>query len=102
MAERGAQDGNNNAGKGRDWRDAIRHALAKKGKGDGDGPAYIRGLQRVAEKFIDAAEDGEAWAMKELGDRMDGKAPQAIDLSGELNIPVSGTVKLVKSGDGDD
>ena len=97
----GAPDGNNNAGKGADWRDAIRHALAKKGKEEkGDGPAYIRGLQRVAEKFIEAAEDGESWAMKELGDRMDGKAPQAITgADGNELFPTTVNVNVVKPND---
>lgn len=96
----GAQPGNNNAGKGTDWRDSIRHALAKVGRKEkGNEAAYRKGLNKVAEKFIEAAEDGEAWAMKELGDRMDGKPAQSIDLTGEVNIPLSGTVNLVKSSD---
>lgn len=84
------------------WRDAIRRALAKTGREqdpDGDGPAFERGLNVVAEKFIKAAAKGEAWALKDLGDRMDGKPAQAIDLNGELSIPVSGTVKFVNSSD---
>jgi hypothetical protein len=91
--ESGGQPGNQNAKRGADWRQAIKRALAHK-----SGTDYRAGLDRVAKKFVEAAENGDAWAMKELGDRMDGKAPQAVDLSGQLDIPMSGTVKIVRSG----
>lgn len=99
-----APKGNRNASKGREWREAIRYALAKVGADEeGDEHAHIRGLRKVAQKFVAAAEEGEAWAMKELGDRVDGKAPQGIELSGPDGgeIPMSGTVifKKVKSDD---
>jgi len=98
MAERGGQAGNNNAGKGREWRDAVRYELARIGREiEGDGSAYQKGLRDCAKEFIKAVRAGEAWALKELGDREDGKAAQSIDLSGEVNIPVSGTVRHVKS-----
>lgn len=67
------------------WRDAIRYALAKKGREiepDYDGePADLRGLRTVAVKFIDACIDGEQWAIKEIADRLDGKAVQGIDFT---------------------
>ena len=100
----GAPKGNQNAAKGRDWREALRYALARRGRekdaqalGEPGEAASIRGLRLVALKFIEAAENGDPWAMKELGDRIEGKAPQAIDLSGQLDVPMSGTVKIVKS-----
>jgi len=40
-------------------------------------------LRRIAERLIDKAADGDIAAMKELGDRLDGKAAQAIALTGE-------------------
>ena len=89
MAERGAQEGNNNAGKGTDWRDAIRYELAKIGREiDGDDPAYKKGLRECASQFIRAAQEGEMWALKELGDRTDGKSTQAVELSGPDGGPV--------------
>jgi len=76
----GAPKGNNNAGKGSEWRDAIRYELARLGRDkDGKDPAYVKGLRICATEFIKAAKEGESWAMKELGDRMDGKAHQSID-----------------------
>lgn len=89
MANKGGQPGNKNARRGTDWRDAIRHALAEAGRDiEGDEAAYKKGLQKVAKKFIEAAEEGESWAMKELGDRVDGKATQAVELSGPDGQPL--------------
>ena len=101
----GAPKGNNNAGKGKEWRDAIKYALARRGREKDakalgpDDPAHVRGLRILALKFVEAAENGDPWAFKELGDRQDGKAVQAIDVDGQLNVPMSGTVKIVKSGE---
>ena len=101
--KRGAPRGNQNAYKGRMWRDALRYALAQKGRDvepeyDGE-KAEMRGLRKIAVKFVDAVEEGEAWAIKDLADRIDGKAAQALQLSGPDggDIPLSGTVKFVKA-----
>jgi len=91
MAKAGAPKGNKNGARGTAWRDAIHHALAEKGRLiDGDKPAYKKGLRAVAMKFIEAAEAGESWAMRELGDRTDGKPGQAIEISG----PDGGAVEM--------
>jgi hypothetical protein len=39
-------------------------------------------LRQVTEKLVDAAIEGEPWAVKEVIDRMDGKAVQATEISG--------------------
>ena len=49
---------------GHKWRDAIRKALAND----------KQALERVAVALIAAAEAGDMTAIKELGDRLDGKA----------------------------
>lgn len=36
-------------------------------------------IRDCAEKLLDLAAAGEQWAVKELADRLDGKAPQSID-----------------------
>lgn len=38
-------------------------------------------LRTVAEKLADAAAKGEPWAIKEVADRMDGKAAQQLNVS---------------------
>ena len=92
MAESGAQPGNQNAFKGRLWRDALNRALEKRGRGD-----RIAALDELAEKFLQTIEDMTEGTEKrgpsiagfvELGDRVDGKAPQAVQLSGDPDAPV--------------
>ena len=73
MATSGAQPGNQNAAKGRDWRDAIRRATARFGQAD-----YRAGLDKLADEFVKAVAAGDLNAFKEYGDRIDGKSPQAI------------------------
>ena len=46
-------------------------------------------LRRIAEKMYDSAEAGEISAQKELGDRLDGKASQALTLSGDSENPLT-------------
>lgn len=56
------------------WRDALNMALK-----DQDGLA----LRRIAEKTVAFAEAGEQWAVKEIADRMDGKAVQQQIVTGD-------------------
>jgi len=92
MAERGAQEGNTNATKGMEWRDAIRYELSRIGREiDGNDPAYKKGLRDCAKQFIKAAQTGEMWALKELGDRTDGKSTQAVVLQGDKDNPLQVT-----------
>ncbi len=70
MAERGAQSGNQNAAKSRMFYDKLRLVLTQN-------PERLR---KIAEELITKAEEGEAWAIKELIDRVDGKAHQAVAL----------------------
>lgn len=72
---RGAPRGNTNATKGTHWRDAINAALDNKSRALG-----MSALQACADKLIAMALDGDLGALKELGDRMDGKPKQQVDL----------------------
>lgn len=76
MANKGGQPGNDNAAKGKRWRYAIDQALVNRCKSDGQ-----KALIALAAKLLDEAEKGEAWALKELGDRIDGKPTQSIEAS---------------------
>lgn len=84
MAKNGAPRGNNNAGKGKMWSDAVRKALVQ-GKA----------LEPIAKKLISMALSGDIQAIKEIGDRLDGKAVQAI--SGEDGGPL--VVEIVRFAD---
>lgn len=80
MAERGAQPGNNNAKKdNRMWGDAIKRVVAQ-----GD----AQKLRDLAEKLVALAEAGDVAALKELGDRLDGKPAQQVQLSGDSDAPL--------------
>ncbi len=68
----GAPKGNNNGGKAKIWSDAIRRALARREKG------HPKRLNRLADALLNKCEEGDIPALKEFGDRVEGKVPQAI------------------------
>ena len=69
----GGTIGNRNAANHKIWAEAIKRAIARRG------PGLTEGLNKLADQFIDAVENGEV-DFKELGDRLDGKAAQALDI----------------------
>lgn len=69
----GGQPGNQNAKKGKLFYSQLRKALVQEDS---------RKLRTIADKLVKAAEDGEPWAIKEVIDRVDGKAVQATEISG--------------------
>ena len=88
----GAPFGNQNAAKGKRWSAAIERALERKANGQPrpeDVSDLIRGLDLAAEKFVNGIfDDADLGYFKELGDRMDGKAAQSVDLSGDPDRPL--------------
>ncbi len=83
MAEIGGQPGNKNAVKSKRWYQAIDRALEKRSKAAG-----IEALDELAEKLLANADAGDMTALKELGDRLDGKAVQQSEISGPDGAPV--------------
>jgi hypothetical protein len=79
MAERGGQPGNNNATKSKPFWSAIDRAIAQDNG---------KKLREAAEKLLSAAAAGEQWAVKELGDRLDGKAHQSIDAKVDADVTI--------------
>lgn len=67
-----AAPGNQYAAKAKQWQMAIERALDKRGAGD-----RRAALDKIAVALLEQAEMGEQWAVKELGDRLDGKPAQA-------------------------
>lgn len=45
-------------------------------------------MRRIAEKLMTMAEEGDIQAMKEIGDRLDGKPSQAIDVGSDPERPL--------------
>lgn len=82
----GAPVGNTNSSTdNRLWANTIRRAIVQ-----GD-PERLR---KIAEKLLDKAAEGDMAAMKELGDRLDGKAAQSVDVGNKDGQPF--LTKLVR------
>lgn len=67
------------------WADAVRMAALREEVRDGK---KIKRLQIVADNLVRCAMEGDMAAVKELGDRLDGKPKQAIEHSGDAENPV--------------
>lgn len=85
MATSGAQPGNNNATKNRPWAEAIRRAMAR-AEADGN----YKSLNALADRLLEKAAEGDMAALKELGDRLDGRPAQAI--VGDAEQPIAHTL----------
>jgi hypothetical protein len=72
-----AAAGNQYAARGKMWRLAIERALAEKSRVD-----QVQALDVLASRLIALAEQGDLGALKELGDRLDGKPTQGVEMSG--------------------
>lgn len=68
----GAQPGNKNAAGKREWSDAIRKEIVSRKR-----------WADLAKALVDKAEEGDMSAMKEMGDRLEGKPAQTIQGPGE-------------------
>lgn len=66
----GAQPGNQNAAKGKEFRQALRRVMARRSG------TTSAALEKVAESLMDAADAKEQWALREIMDRFDGKPAQ--------------------------
>lgn len=75
--------GNDNAARGNEWHLAIKRALARKGEGD-----YRRGLDKLADKVVEAAASGDGRAWQDIADRFDGKPRQSIEATGLNGGPI--------------
>lgn len=83
----GAPLGNQNSSKNnRLWAETIRRAVVQ-----ADGET----LRRIADKLIEMAAEGDMQAIKELGDRLDGKPAQTI--SGDQDAPLEMRIGWKKS-----
>jgi hypothetical protein len=75
------------------WRDAILRAVNRRSNGKGS----PKRLEMIADKCATEAMNGESWAIREIGDRLDGKPAQAIAIKGDPDSPVIFHLRL---GDG--
>ena len=70
-------EGNQNAAKNKPWREALNRALIRFDGGKENA------LNRIADQTVTLAVSGEQWAIKEIGERMDGKSAQSVAVTGE-------------------
>lgn len=85
----GAPLGNKNACRHRIWSEALRKEVISRKR-----------LARLAKALCDKAEEGDIAAMKELGNRLEGKAAQVIQGVGDQGeIPLSLKVTYVRAKD---
>lgn len=89
----GAPIGNQNAAKAKIWHAAIMRALRKRSRSDA-----LEALDELAEKLLEKVSEGDLPALKEFGDRLDGKPAQAIIGGGEDDPPIKikGVIDLVR------
>jgi hypothetical protein len=85
------QSGNPNGRPKRDkiWREAIIRALKRREQDD------PQALERLANSFIRKVEEGDVSAIKEFGDRLDGKPAQAV-IGDDSEDPI--TVRQIITG----
>jgi hypothetical protein len=91
----GAPVGNQNAANGKKWRAAIDRALETRSRSEGR-----EILDALADELINQALAGEQWAFQQLGDRLDGKVAQGVELSGPGGGPVQTVVNFVAASNG--
>lgn len=79
----GAPTGNNNASKAKVWSAAIERALSNR-----SALTNKNAIDALAERLLAKCDEGDMSALKELGDRLEGKPAQGIDLGSDPNRPV--------------
>ena len=84
----GAPLGNQNARKGK-WAEAVSRAVEVE-----DPITRRRWIDAIADKLREKAAEGDIQASKELGDRIDGKAMQALEHSGPGGEPLPSTIAV--------
>ena len=79
----GAPLGNQNAIRAKRWSQAIDRALSERSRKD-----QIDALDALAEKLLTLCDAGDLGALRELGDRIEGKSAQSVMLSGDEDKPL--------------
>jgi hypothetical protein len=91
MPSIGGQPGNDNAKRGNQWREALRQAVTRY---EDDEVKRGEALYRIAVRVVKGALEGDEFSIRELGDRLDGKAIQTVQ--GDDNAkPLFGSIQFV-------
>lgn len=92
----GAPLGNRNAAKAKVWHAAIMRALERRKPAD----ERIAAIDELADKLLELVSTGDLGALKEFGDRLDGKPAQAIIGGDEDDAPIRVEQILIRAVDG--
>lgn len=87
--------GNQNAAKAKRWQDALHKALVRF---ESEKVKAGEALDKIAETVVLQALEGNRDAWQEIGNRLDGKVPQAL-IGGDDDQPpiqIEGRIKLVR------
>lgn len=99
MAAIGAQPGNQNAKKAKRWQDALNKALARFENAEAKVQAG-EALDKIAETVVTQALAGNKDAWLEIGNRLDGKVPQALIGGDDEDAPIRVEQILIRAVDG--
>ena len=86
----GAPKGNKNAARGKIWSDAIIRALAKRSR-----VTAREAIDDLAEKLLEQCDEGNMIALKEVGDRLEGKPAQTLLGDSESPLQLVTRIELV-------
>lgn len=86
----GAPIGNQNAARAKVWRAAIMRALERRKPAD----ERVQAIDELADQLLNLVAMGDLGALKEFGDRLDGKPAQAI-IGGDEDDPAIKTVSEI-------
>jgi hypothetical protein len=67
------------------WSEAVQRAVKRRMENEDGKPQKI---ERLADKLVDFALEGQGWAMQEIGNRLDGRPAQAVTVSGDEENPL--------------
>ena len=80
----GAPKGSRNKGKAMEWTAHLKHVLANYTNVE-SGIERGQALRKIAHIVVEQALAGEWRAIEEIGNRLDGKPAQSVDLRAEIN-----------------
>lgn len=88
----GAPKGNQNAAKAKVWSAAIERALERRKPAN----ERIKAIDELADKLLEACYGSDLAALKELGDRLEGKPTAVIAGDPDAPLTLKGLVELVR------
>ncbi len=80
---------------GKEWREAIRLTVNEL-RDDPEGGTKSKALRQLARRLVEKALTGDMAALKEIGDRLDGRPAQGVELGGKVGEDLSITIEFVK------